>query len=78
MSNPQLAKTISHLKSLSDDELIEQHDMLAGSTAVGLSYYLEELERRRIERQGRQMLWLTWIVTGLTVVNVVAVIVSLA
>jgi hypothetical protein len=77
MSHPQTARTITELKALSDDELIEQHDKLAENTAVGISYYLAELERRRVDRQNRLMLRLTLIVTALTVVNVVAVIASL-
>jgi TnpA family transposase len=72
-----MAKTIAELQSLSDDELVEQHDKLSESTAVGIDYYLGELERRRMDRQSRQMLRLTLIVTALTVVNVAAVIVSL-
>lgn len=71
------AKTISDLRSLSDEQLIEQHDQLAQNTVVGISYYLEELERRQVERQGRLMIRLTWVITALTAVNVVAVIVSL-
>jgi len=78
MNNPQGAKTMAELRSLSDKELVQQHDMLARSTVVGISYYLSELERRTAERQGRQMLRLTWVVTALTVVNVIAVVVSLA
>ncbi len=78
MDHPQSAKTIAELRSLSDDELVKQHDQLAASTSVGVSYYLEELERRSVDRQGRRMLRLTWVVTALTVVNVVAVVVSLA
>ncbi len=72
-----MAKTITELQALSDDELIKQHNKLAESTAVGISYYLAELERRRVDRQNRLMLRLTLIVTVLTVVNVVAVIASL-
>jgi hypothetical protein len=78
VSHPQSAKTIADLQALSDDELVKQHDVLAASTSVGVSYYLEELERRRADRQGRLMLRLTWIVAALTVVNVVAVVISLA
>jgi hypothetical protein len=70
------AKTISELRGLSDEQLIEQHDHLAENTVVGISYYLSELERRQVERQGRLMLRLTWVVTVLTVINVAAVVVS--
>lgn len=72
------AKTIAELRKLTDDQLIEQHDDLAGNTVVGTAYYLSELERRRAEHQARQMLALTWIVAVLTMVNVAAVIISLA
>lgn len=78
MSHPQSAKTIAELQALSDDELVKQHDALAASTSVGTGYYLDELRRREVERQSERMLRLTWIVTVLTVVNVVAVFVSLA
>jgi len=70
------AKTITELRALSDEQLIEQHDQLAKNTVVGISYYLSELERRQVERQGRLMLRLTWVVTVLTVINVAAVVVS--
>jgi hypothetical protein len=73
-----MAKTISELRELSDEQLVEEHDRTATNTVVGISYYLDEIERRRIDRQQQQMLRLTWVVTVLTVVNVVAVIVSLA
>jgi len=76
VTHPQAAKSIAELRSLSDEELIEQHDKLAESTMVGVNYYLAEIERRRIDRQQRQMLRLTWVVTVLTVVNVAAVVVS--
>ena len=77
MSDPQRAKTYAELRTLSDEELIRQHDMLATNTVSGTGYYLDELRRRESDRQGKQMLRLTWVVTMLTVVNVVAVIVSL-
>lgn len=72
------AKTIAELRELSDEQLIEEHDLAATHTVVGISYYLDEIERRQVDRQQRQMLRLTWVVTVLTVINVVAVIVSLA
>jgi hypothetical protein len=71
------AKTIAELRELSDEQLIEEHDLAATNTIVGISYYLDEIERRQVDRQQRQMLRLTWVVTLLTVVNVVAVVVSL-
>jgi hypothetical protein len=72
------AKTISELQSLSDEKLVEQHDALAANTVVGISYYLEELARRRGDKQARLMIRLTWIIAILTAINVVAVIADLA
>jgi len=77
MSAPIYAKTIAELEQLSDAELVEHHDEIADGTVVGISYYLAELQRRQADRQARQMLRLTWVVTILTVVNVAAVVYSL-
>ena len=77
MTSAPYAKTISTLRGLSDEELIEWHDQLAGATTVGVNYYLAELQRRTVERQGRLMIRLTWVIAALTAVNVVAVVASL-
>lgn len=71
------AKTISELRGLSDEQLMIEHDRVATNTVVGISYYLDEIDRRQVDRQQRQMLRLTWVVTVLTVINVVAVVASL-
>jgi hypothetical protein len=72
------AKTISELRSVSDEKLVEQHDALAANTGVGISYYLEELARRRADKQARLMIRLTWIIVILTAINVVVVVADLA
>ena len=41
-----IARTWAELKNLSEDELIAEHDDLAGHTDVGLNFYLEELRYR--------------------------------
>lgn len=69
-----MAKTIAELRAMSDDELIEQYDKLAGRTQVGTGFYLAELERRQADRQNRLMIGLTVAIAALTVVNVVALI----
>jgi hypothetical protein len=78
MSDPQRAKTIAELRSLSDEELVRQHDMLTATTTAGTRYYLEELNRREVVRQGRLMVRLTWVITALTAVNLAAVVVIAA
>jgi hypothetical protein len=79
---PEWAKTISELRSLSDAELIAQHDELITGKfqtgdAVRTDYYRDELSRRAVERQGQRMTRLTAVIAVLTVVNVVAVTIAL-
>jgi hypothetical protein len=73
---------LEDLRSLSDEELVRQHDEhITGEfrpgVAVRVDYYLEELQRREILRQGQRMERLTWVILALTVVNVGAVLVAL-
>ena len=77
MSHPVQAKSIAELRALSDAELIKQHDLLAANTAVGVDYYLAELERPRIDEQNKRLELLTLIIALLTLINVVAVVLSL-
>jgi hypothetical protein len=78
---PTVAKTIAELRSLSDTELIEQHDELVtmneARKGVSIDYYLSELNRRVAVAQGQKMERLTWWIALLTLVNVVAVVFSL-
>lgn len=68
---------------MSDDELIAAHDAKVPSTAVGLSYYLDELARReamrsaaRIKRMTDSVRRLTWVITVLTALSVIAAAVA--
>ena len=77
-----IARTWAELKNLSEDELIAEHDDLAGHTDVGLNFYLEELRYRhharvasKLEGFTKWILWLTVVVTLATVVNVAVAIV---
>jgi hypothetical protein len=45
MSDPQRAKTIAELRSLSDEELVRQHDMLTATTTAGTRYYLARIRQ---------------------------------
>jgi hypothetical protein len=40
------ARTFAELRALSTDELIQLHDVEAGSTQVGLAYFRDEISRR--------------------------------
>lgn len=77
MNHPSSAKSIAELQALSDADLIKQHDFLAANTAVGVDYYLAELQRRRIDEQNKRLELLTLIIGLLTTINVVAVVLSL-
>ena len=82
--SPQWAKGLAELRSLSDKELVRQHDVKAlgdgvdSGTCVGLNYYLQELARRDSERQTKVMLRLTWFIAALTLVMVAVVVLSVA
>jgi hypothetical protein len=72
-----MARTYAELRSMSDEDLVAEHDATAGHTVVGLNYYQEELVRRDNQRarkageqREKQMLRLTQLVTALTVINV--------
>ena len=64
----------SELKK-SDDEIIREHDaMMASGMKVGLDYFVAEIYHRRQARIEHRILWLTIVITGLTLVNVVVAI----
>ena len=59
LNNPETfmpAPTIQELRSLSDRELIARHDDLAQGSQLGLSYYLDEIARRKNESQNEILL----------------------
>lgn len=79
-----MAYTLRELRGLTDEQLVEEHDNLAGLTRVGINYFLDELRRREQEKQTRlmlsythRMLWLTVFIAILTITNVIAVVAPL-
>lgn len=79
-----MAKSIASIRALPDEILIREHDEAAATTIVGTGFYLDELARREASRNADAVLRatvtvarLTWVITGLTVVNVVLVAVSI-
>jgi fatty acid-binding protein DegV len=61
-----LAKTYEELGRQSDEELMALHDADSQHTQVGISYYLEELARRRAQRQGDAVEEMTATIVRLT------------
>lgn len=79
-----MSYSIEKLRSLTDEELIAQHDSQARNTSVGVNYYLEELDRRSRERAvqasdrlARGSFRLTIASTVLSVVATVAAVIAL-
>lgn len=75
MNSPSLKE----FREMSDDQLIENHNLLAAKgTTVGTQHFLDEIARREQSKQTDAMLsytrWITWmtvIVTLATIVNLV-------
>ncbi|PYP49448.1 MAG: hypothetical protein DMD45_14505 [Gemmatimonadetes bacterium] len=68
-----MAYSYAELQRLSDDELVRAHDEAAKTTVIGVSYFLEELSRRRFERLHRSIIFLTKVILALTVLNTIFV-----
>ena len=73
------------LKELSDDELIAEHDAVAGYMQIGPPYYLDELRYRQQSRVASKLegftkwiFWLTVVVTLTTVANIAVAIAHFA
>ncbi len=73
MNSPSLTE----LRAMSDDELIEKHDLLAKNTIVGTQHFLDEVARREQSKQTEAMLSYTRRITWMTVVITLATIINL-
>lgn len=72
-----MAMTYKALRKLDDAQFEELHDEGAEHVQVGMGWYRDELVRRQQERQTRTMVRLTWVIAGLTLVNVAVVALTL-
>jgi hypothetical protein len=76
------ARSYADVLAMSDDDLIATHDQVAQHTAVGLSFYRDELNRRAHERATEAALEEARAARKLAVVNmwvaIVAVVVTVA
>lgn len=73
-----MAPKVADLEATTDDELRSVIDAHTENTIVGLSYWLDELGRRRTRAQAQRMVKLTIAVTALTLVNAIAAIATVA
>lgn len=79
-----LAKPYAVLQGMTVEQLVEEYNLEAARTEAGVSYYLLEIGRRLNAEQTAEMLrltrnikFVTWIIGGLTLANVVLVAVTL-
>lgn len=72
-----MAYSLKKLRSLSDEELVNEHDEKAKSTVVGTQYYMDELDRRSRERYEKATYRLSWLSAIASISAVVASIISL-
>ena len=75
----RMSYSVKQLRETSDDVLVAEHDAAAMNTYVGVSYYLEELQRRDFvraaeatERLARATFWLS-VVSAIAAIAAVAV-----
>jgi uncharacterized membrane protein YukC len=73
MNSPSLKE----FRAMSDDQLIEKHDLLAKNTIVGTQHFLDEIARREQSKQTEAMLSYTRWITWMTVIVALATIVNL-
>ena len=66
------------LQELTDEELIHQYNQTARNTVVGISFYTEELARRRASRQNDEMIKINKSVKNMTVLITVLTIINVA
>lgn len=64
-----MAPSRAELDAMSESDLIARYDEAAATTMVGTGFYGEELHRRELKRQTRQLILLTWVIAALTVVS---------
>jgi len=72
-----MTRSVRELRKASEEKLIQEHDELAEHTLPGVDYYLNELARRRSDRQQTTMIRLTWAIAAMTLVVTLATLVNL-
>ena len=79
-----MAQSFAEWRRVSRDELIAEYDRLAPNVQIGIAFIRDEILRRDVEEQTKDMMQMTaevrsltcWI-AGLTLVNTAAVIAAL-
>jgi hypothetical protein len=61
-----MAHSYAELRRMPKEDLVQEYDRLAGSTQVGLNFYLEEIARREVEEQSQRMLTMTEAMRSMT------------
>lgn len=75
---PRLTPPLGELDGLSDEELRKHYDVANDAGEPWhVNFYRDEMRRRQTADSEKVMRRLTWVITGLTAMNVVAVVVAL-
>jgi hypothetical protein len=73
-----MAPKYEQLIGMSKADLIAEYDEASPNVVVGLEWYRFELWRREASAQTKAVIWLTFVMTGLTAANVAVAIAVLA
>lgn len=68
------APTLAEMEQMSEEELRAKHDAIATGTHVGLTWYRDEIDRRRADRLSNRIWWLTFVVGLATLVQTIAAV----
>ena len=69
-----MSESLRQLRSTSLEDLVAKHDEHAKQTVVGTQHYLDEIHRRDNERTGNTIKSLTWVISAMTLVMMIATI----
>lgn len=71
-----MVRKIEDLRTTPDEALIAEHDQMAVNTSGGTAYYMDELQRRQVERSMQASHRLAVIGIVLSVLNAVVAVVA--
>ena len=71
-----MVRKIADLRATPDEVLIKEHDEQAAYASVGTAYYVDELQRRQVERSMRASHCLAVVGIVLSVLNAIVAVVA--
>lgn len=71
-----MAPKLAHLRSMTDEQIVEQYDQAAPTTVIGTGFYLDELSRREFQRASAAALAEAASARRLTIANALVAVVA--